>query len=72
MVTVPRSQILHKVRYYPKSKSLRDFLGGGKISLGEKYEFHKAPRVVCHLVSSQEAAGGSNFLAHPKGAAAHL
>lgn len=48
-----------KVRFCPKSDSLKAFFaetgkeeggcGGGKISTGEKYEFSKALRMVCHF-----------------------
>lgn len=48
-----------KVRFRPKSDSLKAFFaetgkeeggcGGGKISTGEKYEFNKALRMVCHF-----------------------
>ena len=71
-----------KVRFCPKSDSLKAFFaergkeeggcGGGKISTGEKYEFNKALRMVCHFVSNTGNGRLVPFPGIPKRAAAHL
>ena len=70
-----------EVRHCAKSDSLKAFFaemgkeegggGGGKISPGEKYDFNKALRMVCHFCEQMGQQAGP-FPGIPKGTAAHL
>lgn len=66
-----------KVRICPKSDSLKAFFAergkeeggwcGGKISPGEKYEFNKALRMVCHFCEQHRKQQAGPISWHSKG-----